>query len=37
LWKALITLAGNLESGAPEAAVPRREIARIVADYAQDR
>jgi aminoglycoside phosphotransferase (APT) family kinase protein len=37
LWKALITLAGHLERGAPEAAVPRREIARIVADYAQDR
>ncbi len=37
LWKALITLAGHLESGAPEAAVPRREIARLVADYAQDR
>jgi hypothetical protein len=37
LWKALITLAGHLQSGAREAAVPRREIARIVADYAQDR
>ena len=37
LWKALITLAGHLETGAPAAAVPRREIARIVADYAQDR
>jgi aminoglycoside phosphotransferase (APT) family kinase protein len=37
LWKALITLAGHLESGAPEAEVPRREIARIIADYAQDR
>jgi aminoglycoside phosphotransferase (APT) family kinase protein len=37
LWKALITLAGHLETGAPEAVVPRREIARIVADYTQDR
>ena len=37
LWKALITLAEHLESGAREAAVPRREVARIVADYAQDR
>jgi aminoglycoside phosphotransferase (APT) family kinase protein len=37
LWKALTTLAGCLESGACEAAMPRREIARIVADYAQDR
>ncbi len=37
LWKALTTLAGHLETDAPEAAAPRREIARIVADYAQDR
>lgn len=37
LWKALITLAGHLETGAPEAAVPRGEIARIVADYARNR
>ena len=37
LWKALITLAGYLESGAREAAGPRREIARILADYAQRR
>ena len=37
LWKALITLAAHLESGAPEAAVPRREITRIVGDYAHDR
>ena len=36
LWKALITLVGHLETGAPEAAVTRREIARIVADYAQN-
>lgn len=36
LWKALITLVGHLERGAPEAAVPRREIERILADYAQD-
>jgi aminoglycoside phosphotransferase (APT) family kinase protein len=37
LWKALITLAGSLENGAPEAADTRREIARIVADYIQNR
>ena len=37
LWKALITLVGHLERGAPEAAVPRREIETILADYAQDR
>ena len=37
LWKALITLAGHLDRDAPEAAVPRREIERIVADHAQDR
>lgn len=35
LWKALITLVGHLERSAPEGAVPRREIDRILADYAQ--
>ena len=33
LWKALITLVGHLERDAPEAAVPRREIDKILADY----
>ena len=37
LWKALITLAGRLERDAPQAAVIRREIDRILADHAQDR
>jgi aminoglycoside phosphotransferase (APT) family kinase protein len=37
LWKALITLVGHLERGSPDAAVSRREIARIVADYEQPR
>jgi aminoglycoside phosphotransferase (APT) family kinase protein len=32
LWKALITLRGHLESAAPQAAVPRDEITRIVTD-----
>ncbi len=36
LWKALITLRGQLERDAPEAARLRREIARIVADHASD-
>jgi aminoglycoside phosphotransferase (APT) family kinase protein len=37
LWKALITLVGHLERGAPEAALARRDIEQILADYAQDR
>jgi len=37
LWKALITLVGHLERGAPEAAVTRRELGLILADHAQDR
>jgi aminoglycoside phosphotransferase (APT) family kinase protein len=37
LWKALITLPGHLERGAPEAALARRDIERILADYEQDR
>jgi aminoglycoside phosphotransferase (APT) family kinase protein len=38
LWKALITLLGHLERDAPEAAaVPRREIERVLADYDADR
>jgi aminoglycoside phosphotransferase (APT) family kinase protein len=37
LWKALITFVGHLERGSPGAARPRREIDRIIADYAHDR
>jgi aminoglycoside phosphotransferase (APT) family kinase protein len=37
LWKALISLVGHLEGDAPEAAVARRDIDQILADYAQDR
>jgi aminoglycoside phosphotransferase (APT) family kinase protein len=37
LWKALITLVGHLERGAPEAALARRDIERVLADYADDR
>jgi aminoglycoside phosphotransferase (APT) family kinase protein len=34
LWKALITLVGHLERGAPEAALTRREIDEILTDSA---
>jgi aminoglycoside phosphotransferase (APT) family kinase protein len=34
LWKAMITLVGHLEGGAPEAALARRDIGRVLADYA---
>ena len=37
LWKALITLVGQLERDDPEAALRRREIDRILADHAQSR
>jgi aminoglycoside phosphotransferase (APT) family kinase protein len=37
LWKALITLVGQLERDSPGAAVPRRDIARILADHAEGR
>jgi aminoglycoside phosphotransferase (APT) family kinase protein len=37
LWKALITLVGHLERDAPDAALSRRDIDRILADHAQDR
>jgi aminoglycoside phosphotransferase (APT) family kinase protein len=37
LWKAMITLVGHLERGAPEAALARRDIARVLADYADSR
>jgi aminoglycoside phosphotransferase (APT) family kinase protein len=37
LWKALISLVGHLERDAPEAALARRDIDEVLADYAQDR
>jgi aminoglycoside phosphotransferase (APT) family kinase protein len=37
LWKALITLVGHLERGAPEAALARRDITEILTDHAHDR
>jgi aminoglycoside phosphotransferase (APT) family kinase protein len=37
LWKALITLVGHLERDSPDAALPRRDIERILADYEPDR
>jgi aminoglycoside phosphotransferase (APT) family kinase protein len=37
LWKALISLVGHLERDAPEAALARRDIVEVLADYAQER
>jgi aminoglycoside phosphotransferase (APT) family kinase protein len=37
LWKALISLVGHLERGAPEAAPARRDIEEVLADYASER
>jgi aminoglycoside phosphotransferase (APT) family kinase protein len=37
LWKALISLVGHLERNSPDAALARRDIDRILTDYAQDR
>jgi aminoglycoside phosphotransferase (APT) family kinase protein len=37
LWKALITLVGHLERGSPDAALSRRDIREVLADYAADR
>jgi aminoglycoside phosphotransferase (APT) family kinase protein len=37
LWKALITLRGYLERDDPDAALPRRDIERVLADAARDR
>jgi aminoglycoside phosphotransferase (APT) family kinase protein len=37
LWKALISLVGHLERGAPEAALARRDIEQVLLDYAQER
>jgi aminoglycoside phosphotransferase (APT) family kinase protein len=36
LWKALITLVGHLERDSPTAALPRRDIERIIVDHARD-
>jgi aminoglycoside phosphotransferase (APT) family kinase protein len=37
LWKALITLVGHLERGAPEAALARRDIDEVLRDVDEDR
>jgi aminoglycoside phosphotransferase (APT) family kinase protein len=37
LWKAMITLVGHLKRGAPEAALARRDIERVLADFADER
>jgi len=37
LWKAAITLVGYLESGSPDAALPRRDIEQVLLDVAQER
>jgi aminoglycoside phosphotransferase (APT) family kinase protein len=37
LWKALISLVGHLERDAPDAALARRDIERILGDVARDR
>ena len=34
LWKAVITLVGHLERGSATAALPRRDIQRVLADHA---
>jgi aminoglycoside phosphotransferase (APT) family kinase protein len=36
LWKALISLVGHLERDAPDAALARRDIEQVLADYARD-
>jgi aminoglycoside phosphotransferase (APT) family kinase protein len=37
LWKALITLPDHIARGAPGAALARRDIERVLADYADER
>ena len=37
LWKALITLVGHLERGSASAALPRRDIERVLADASRRR
>jgi aminoglycoside phosphotransferase (APT) family kinase protein len=37
LWKALITLVGHLERGSESAALPRRDIERVLADASRRR
>jgi aminoglycoside phosphotransferase (APT) family kinase protein len=36
LWKALISLVGHLERGAPEEALARRDIEQVIADHARE-
>lgn len=36
LWKALISLVGHLEHDSPDAALARRDIEQVLADYAED-
>jgi aminoglycoside phosphotransferase (APT) family kinase protein len=36
LWKALISLVGHLERDAPQAALARRDIDEVLADYARE-
>jgi aminoglycoside phosphotransferase (APT) family kinase protein len=36
LWKALISLVGHLERDSPDAALARRDIEQVLADYARD-
>jgi aminoglycoside phosphotransferase (APT) family kinase protein len=36
LWKALISLVGHLERGAPEAALARRDIEQVIADHSRE-
>jgi aminoglycoside phosphotransferase (APT) family kinase protein len=35
LWKALISLVGHLENDSPDAALARRDIEQVLADYAE--
>jgi aminoglycoside phosphotransferase (APT) family kinase protein len=37
LWKALITLVGYLDRDSPRAALPRRDIREVLADYDEGR
>jgi aminoglycoside phosphotransferase (APT) family kinase protein len=36
LWKAMISLAGHLENGSPDAALALRDIEQVLADHAQE-
>ena len=37
LWKALISLVGHLENDSPDAALARRDIVEVLADFARER